>query len=195
MLWRLKDDVFAFTVEMPQKSLTRRGMLSTLSSLIDPLGFVSPVILKGRMMLRSLRRIRAGWDEKVTSSEAERWLQWINSLPALNDLHIPRCFNPTGFGNLRSIEIHNFSDASLFAYGACAYLQLVDRNGSCDCSLVIGKARLAPNKAVSIPQLELTAAVLAVRLNNFVVKEMDLGFTCESHFWTDSTAVLHCIYN
>ena len=50
MLWRLKDDVFAFTVEMPQKSLTRRGMLSMLSSLFDPLGFVSPVILEGRMV-------------------------------------------------------------------------------------------------------------------------------------------------
>ena len=122
MLWRLKDDVFSFTVEMPQKSLTRRGMLSTLASLFDPLGFVSPVILEGRMMLRNLCRRKAGWDKEVTSSEAERWLQWINRLSALNDLHIPRCFNPTGFGNLRSIKIHNFSDTSLFAYGACAYL-------------------------------------------------------------------------
>ena len=160
---------------MPQKSLTRRGMLSALASLFDPLGFVSPVILEGRMMLRNLCRRKAGWDEEVTSSEAERWLQWINSLPALNDLNIPRCFNSAGFGNLRSIEIHNFSDASLFAYGACACLRLVDCNGSCDCSLVIGKARLAPNKAVSIPRLELTPAVLAVRLNNIVVKKMDLA--------------------
>ena len=71
----------------------------------------------------------------------------------------------------------------------------MDCNGSCDCSLVIGKARLAPNKAVSIPQLELTVAVLAVRLNNIVVKEMNLGFTCEFHFWTDSTTVVHCIYH
>ena len=195
MLWRLKDDVFAFTVEMPQKSLTGRGMLSALDSLFDPLGFVSPVILEGRMMLRNLCRRKAGWDEEVTSSEAERWLQWINSLPALNDLHIPRCFNSTGFRNLRSIEIHNFSDASLFADGACSYLRLVDCNGSCDCSLVIGKARLAPNNAVSIQRLELTAAVLAVRLNNVVVKEMDLASPCESHFWTDSTAGLHCIHN
>ena len=182
MLWRLKDDVFAFTVEMPQKSLTQRGMLSALSRLFDPLGFVSPEILERKMMLRNLCRRKASWDEEVTSSEAERWLQEINSLPALNDLHIPRCFNPAGIGNFRSIEIHNFSDASLFAYGACAYLRFVGCNGSCDCSLVIGKARLALNKAMSIPRLELTAAVVAVRLNNIVVKEMDLGFTCESHF-------------
>ena len=65
-----------------------------------------------------------------------------------------------------SIEIHNFSDTSLLAYEACTYLRLVDYNGSCRCSLVTGKARLARNKAVSIPRLELTAAVLAVRQNN-----------------------------
>ena len=107
--------VFAFTVEMPQKFLTRRGMLSTLSSLFDPLGFELPVILEVRMMLRNLSRRKAGWDEEVTSSKAERWLQWIKILPALTDLQIARCFYPTGFGNLKSIEIHNFSDASLLA--------------------------------------------------------------------------------
>ena len=48
---------------------------------------------------------------------------------------------------------------------------------------------------MSIPRLELTPAVLAVRLNDTEVKEIDFGFTCESHFWTDSTAVLHCIHN
>jgi len=46
-------------------------MLSAISSLFDPLGFVSPVILEGRMMLKR----KAGWDEKVTPLEAERWLQ------------------------------------------------------------------------------------------------------------------------
>ena len=138
MLWRLKDDVFA--EEMPQKSLTRRGMPSALSSLFDPLGCVSPVILEGRMILRNLCRRKAGWDKDVTSSEAERWLQWINSLPAINDLHIPCCFNPTDFGNLKSIEIHNFSDTSLLAYEACTYLRLVDYNGSCRCSLVTGNS-------------------------------------------------------
>jgi len=70
-------------------------------------------------------------------------------------------------------------------------LRLVDSNNNCYCSFVSSKARLAPNKAVSVPRLELTAAVLAVRLNDIVVKELDtLEAECASYFWSDSTAVL-----
>ena len=50
----LKKDSFVFAVELPQKPLTRRGMLSAISSLFNPLGFVSPVILKRRMTLRAM---------------------------------------------------------------------------------------------------------------------------------------------
>jgi len=120
----------------------------------------------------------------------------VSGLPVLNDLSIPRCFKPTSFGNLKSIEVHNFSDACLSAYGACSYLRLVDSNNNCYCSFVIGNARLAPNKAVSVPRLELTAVVLAVRLNDIVVKELDtLETECASYFWSDSTAVLHSLRN
>ena len=35
--------------------------------------------------------------------------------------------------------------------------------------------------------------MLGVRQNNIVVKELDLGFTCKSYFWTNSKVVFHCI--
>ena len=89
------------------------------------------------------------------------------------------------------MEIHNFSDASSYAYGACTYLRAV---GNCYCSLLIGKARPAPIKAVSTPRLELTAAVLAVTLNA-VVKNALEAESCVSKFWTEYMAVLHCIQN
>ena len=61
------------------------------------------------------------------------------------------------------------------------------------CSFRLGKSRLAPIKSVSIPKLELTAAVLAVRLSCLLKAELDLPVVLI--FWTDSTAVLHCTKN
>ena len=55
------------------------------------------------------------------------------------------------------------------------------------------KSRLATIKSVSIPKLELAAAVLAVRLSCLLKAELDLPVVLI--FWTDSTAVLHCIKN
>ena len=49
--WNLQEDLFTFSFEMKEKPLTRRGILSTVSSIYDPLGFVSPFILKGRIIL------------------------------------------------------------------------------------------------------------------------------------------------
>ena len=63
------------------------------------------------------------------------------------------------------IEIHNFANASSYAYVACSNLHLVDIDDNILCAFIIAKLRLASIKAVSIRRLELTAAVLAVRIN------------------------------
>ncbi|KAL0196747.1 hypothetical protein M9458_005287, partial [Cirrhinus mrigala] len=56
------------------------------------------------------------------------------------------------------------------------------------------KARVAPLKQLTIPRLELAAAVLAVRVNTMLLKELQLPLQ-RSFFWTDSTTVLKYIFN
>ena len=58
----------------------------------------------------------------------------------------------------------------------------------------MGKALVAPIKSVSVPRLELTAAVVSVRLEQHVKKEFDIT-EIKSVFWTDSTAVLQILRN
>ena len=87
-----------------------------------------------------------------------------------------------------------FADASSYAYAACSYLRLMDTDDNIFCAFVIAKARLRPIKAVLIPRLELTAAVLAVLLNALVKGELNFD-VCQSYFWIDSTAVLLSILN
>ena len=120
-------------------------------------------------------------------------MHWIEQLSGLNNIQVPRCFKPITFRSVTSIELH-FADASSFAYGAHSYLRLADDVGNISLSFIASKSRLASVKSVSIPRLKLTAAVLAVRLDEMIRKELDLSIT-SSFFWTDSTAVLYSIKN
>ena len=53
---------------------------------------------------------------------------------------------------------------------------------------------LAPLKAMTIPRMELSAAVLATRLDQMIRRELDL-LVDGSTFWTDSTCILQYIEN
>lgn len=105
-----------------------------------------------------------------------------------------RCYKPVDFGKVAKAEIHHFSDASFKGYGQCSYLRLVNEDGQIHCSFVIGKARVTPLKSVTVPRLELTAAVLSVRISEQLKRELDIEITDEV-FWTDSRVVLGYIAN
>ena len=192
--WNIQRDVFEFRVNIPPHSLTRRGILSTLSSLFDPLGFVSPIILNPKNLLQNLCKQGLNWDDDISDTEAVQWQAWLQTLTQLQKFTVSRCYKPADFDRIISYELHHFSDASANAYGACTYLRVVDDHGRIQCSLIMAKSRLAPMKTVSIPRLELTAAVLSVRLDILLQKELQIT-ACTSTFWSDSTAVLHIIHN
>ena len=190
--WHVKGDYFTFDIHVNKKSFTRRGLLSMTASVYDPMGFVAPVILEAKLLLQDLCKQKVNWDSVISEEERVRWSRWLEELPYLNELRIPRCFTQVAAA---SYEIHCFADASSFAYGACSYLRIIDTKGFVHCSFLLGKSRLAPIKSISIPKLELTAAVLAVRLGLSCLLKAELDLPVVSTFWTDSTAVLHCIKN
>ena len=68
VLWNIKEDVFTFKVNMKEKAKTRRGMLSTLSSVYDALGLVAPFLLQGRRILQHLYEENLQWNEMVPQS-------------------------------------------------------------------------------------------------------------------------------
>ncbi|XP_068229419.1 uncharacterized protein [Palaemon carinicauda] len=80
------------------------------------------------------------------------------------------------------------------ALGVVAYLRVSDLWGNVSCRFIMGKARVATLKHVSVPRLELSAAVLAVRLGNTILTMID--FRVDGvYYWTDSTTVLRYIRN
>lgn len=89
------------------------------------------------------------------------------------------------------MEIHVFVDASLAAFACAGYFRIVD-HGHTRCILVASKAKVAPLKPLSIPRLELQAAVMGVRL----LKSIEENHTVQAvrrYIWSDSSTVLSWI--
>ena len=192
--WSLEDDCFRFRITLKDRPATRRGILSAVSAVYDPLGFLSPVVLSGKRILQDICRDQTDWDAPLSDDLVSRWRNWCSGLSALQDLQIPRCFKPDNFGVLKRVELHHFSDASTTGYGQSSYLRLVNDNDEVFCSLVLGKARVTPLRQISIPRLELTAAVLSVRIADVLKSELQFDNITE-YFWTDSKVVLGYIAN
>ena len=192
--WNVELDAFIYDVDLPDKPITKRGLLSMTSSLYDPLGFVGPVVLVPKLIQQELCRQQLDWDDKIPDPLADEFVEWLQEVGALTKLKIERCLKPcTNFKDEPQIELHTFSDASEFAYGAAVYAKVIT-----DCktrvALVIGKSRVAPLKVMSIPRLKLTAAVVAAKLHKFVFDEM-VQKPAAAYFWTDSMTVLGYLSN
>ena len=110
--WCIESDTLCFHIELKDKPTTRRGILSTISSVYDPLGIVSLVILVGKQILRDLCRQNVDWDDALPEDIVQRWERWRNELPPLEEVKVPRCVKPPGFENVVKTEIHSFADAS-----------------------------------------------------------------------------------
>ena len=194
MLWQLNSDTFKFSIGITEKPMTRRGLLSTVCSLYDPLGFLAPCILPAKKILQELCQLpELDWDEQIPREFSTKWTNWLEDLPLLEQLFIPRCFKPDGFQSVKPLCLHMFSDASSYGYGVAAYLVL-DNGKTTHSSLIMGKSRLAPIKTVTIPRLELTAATTSVKLAQQIQKELDSTIE-QVVYYTDSTTVLHYIHS
>ena len=55
--WDIENDTFIFRILFEPKPFTRRGVLSTINSLFDPLGFTAPVTLEGKLLLREMMQL------------------------------------------------------------------------------------------------------------------------------------------
>lgn len=194
MQWCTSSDSFRFKIHLPDKPCTRRGILSVVSSVYDPMGFLAPLLLPIKLILRDLCQEKKGWDEEIHEKECRTWMKWLTDLDKLSELRLNRCFKPPAFGPTKAAQIHNFSDASRDGYGVVSYLLLTNDRGEKHVSFLMGKSRVAPLKQITIPRMELTAAMIAVKIDRMLKEELEVPLM-ESVFWTDSTTVLKYIEN
>lgn len=182
-----------FDLPLETKPFTKRGILSLINSIFDPIGFIAPVKMKGKMLLREISQGTTGWDGELPQEYMNLWSEWINSLESLKDIKIPRCYT-SQLSKATNTEIHIFSDASEKAIGAVAYLKTRFSDNSVSIGFLIGKAKLAPTKGHSLPRLELCAAVMAIEIHEIIRESLDIK-PDSVKFYTDSQVVLGYINN
>ncbi|XP_062714026.1 uncharacterized protein LOC134290833 [Aedes albopictus] len=198
MQWLPKEDAFTYTFALRsdiQQVLkedhvpTKREVLKVVMSLFDPLGCLSFFLVHGKILIQDTWISKIGWDDPVTESCFARWKQWIALFDQLSSLRIPRCYfrapYPSDFGQL---QLHIFVDASESAYSCVAYFRL-PVGDQIQVSMVAAKTKVAPINTISIPRLELKAAVLGTRLSESI-KQYHTVPIANVFFWSDSKTVL-----
>lgn len=134
----------------------------------------------------TLAKLRNWNDPNIHTDLLEKWNMWENELADLCKLKLPRCPIPTIFDVEPSkFSSHVFGDASKFAYGSAAYL-LIEQHGNIHISFIMACSRVAPKQQLSMPHLELCAALINAQPAKFLRQELTIAKD-EVKLWTDST--------
>ena len=172
--WDIKSDRIIFTLNLPDAPYSKRGVLRVTCSLFDPLGFLTPFILRAKILLQELWRRGYGWDDLIDKESSTFWQKWLESANNVATVYIDRCFNDFIDNPVAEIQLHIFSDASELAYGSVAYFRFHFKVGGYACRFIMSKSKLAPIRTVTLPRLELNAAVTGVRMYKTIIQEAAL---------------------
>ncbi|XP_053690919.1 uncharacterized protein LOC128739459 [Sabethes cyaneus] len=198
IIWNPGQDVFSFSTEhrddlkeylQGSKNTTKRIILSCVMGFFDPLGLLSCFTVHGKMLIQDLWRTGCDWDQEVDEASRVKWQQWTGLFPLVERIRIPRpYFGRTKSSEISKLELHIFTDASIYAYGCVAYIRAIVGD-VVKCSLAMSRSKVAPLKLESIPRLELRGAILGARMLHTIKTNHSIPIN-RYVFWTDSQTVL-----
>ncbi|XP_013185504.2 uncharacterized protein LOC106131061 [Amyelois transitella] len=189
LTWDKCNDTFKYLVQLPtiEEPITKRKVISDISRLYDPLGWLAPIVIKAKIFIQKLWTSGLKWDEKLTPQLLTEWVAYRNELLLIKSFEIPRWMNTRKDDT--SVQLHGFCDASSEAYAAVVYIRVIDKCSNINVNLVTSKTKVAPIKQLSIPRLELCGATI---LSKLLIEVADiLGIPKQHiHAWSDSSVVL-----
>ncbi|XP_071573005.1 uncharacterized protein [Temnothorax nylanderi] len=188
VLWNPADDCFTLRLAPPTRvtGSTKRSVLSDVARCFDPLAWAAPVLIFGKIFIQDLWMAGIDWDQPLPEELQSSWARFAETLPHLNTLSVPRS---VGYDAGGKVELHGFSDASSCAYAAAVYLRCTDASGNISVHLLVAKTKVAPIRPVSIPRLELSAALLLAELLDVTDKGLELS-GIQKFAWIDAAVVL-----
>lgn len=181
--WAPNEDKFCYKFSFSHvEYFTKRNILSDIAKIFDPLGWISPCLITAKLLIQDLWAEQKQWDEPLPR---DKWIIWENLRSGLqeiaNNLWIPRWLHSVSTSD---IEIHGFSDASTQAYAVAIYLKTTFE-GQVQVNLLCAKTKVAPLKRISIPRLELMAALMLAKLVAHI-KTIFRFPQAKYYYWSDS---------
>ncbi|XP_039534154.1 uncharacterized protein LOC120483252 [Pimephales promelas] len=191
--WNCLDDTLGYKNRIAEPvQPTMRNLYKTLASQFDPLGFIVPFTTRAKILIQDLWKHNLSWDDPIEPIHLrEIWSKWVAELSSITRLQFPRTYVPGGADAPSTVrELHVFCDASERVYGSVAYLRVTDDSKKVHVTFVLARSRVAPRKCLSMPRLELCAALSGAQM----VKVIQAELTIPIHkviYWADSTTALH----
>ncbi|CAG0896848.1 unnamed protein product, partial [Cyprideis torosa] len=202
--WKRDTDRFLLdlsSIPSPRK-FTKRELLRSFASVYDPLGILSPFVMRLKILFQYTwtQPIKwddpvpnvheytwtqpIKWDDPVPNEVKETWETWLKEAKTLA-LHLPRW---VGLTNEDWILVC-FTDANLTSMGIAVYCVQEGKQSH----LLTGKSRLCPLKpnTLTVPRAELVALLLGVRLIDRLSNEMKPP--SQIHLYTDSETCIKWI--
>ena len=155
-----------------------------MSSVWDPLGFVSPFAVRGRVFLQELWPLKLDWDHVVDEERLQVWAKFEQEAGSLDELTFPRCYRRQK-EVANDFQLHVFSDSSVKAKSTVAYYRFMYESDNVDVTLISARTRVTPQKKQTIPRLEFDTLRMGVNLATIISEESDIEVK-RVVFWTDS---------
>lgn len=196
--WCVKTDHFILDVSEVGRQArklvpTKRHIVSLVGRIYDPLGFLSPVVIRLKSLFQELCELKLEWDEPLTGAPLRRWESMVADLQADQQVRVPRYLLCEVHHEVDSYSLIGFCDASKKAYAAVVYLRVKTKEGL-HVKFLTSKTRVNPLQPQTIPRLELLSALLLTRLLVSVEKGLESRLPLsETTCYTDSKVALHWI--
>jgi len=189
LVWHPDQDYFCCALNLaPSPVFTKRGVLSLVARIFDPLGLFGPVVFLAKSIMQQTWRHGVAWDDPLPDDIHADWTAFVSELPSLLDVRVPRHINGR---QSAPCYLLGFCDASQVGYAAVVYVRMVNVEGDKSVFLIGTKTKLAPTKTLTVPRLELNAAVLLARwlgrIQKILSPQLDVVGV---RAWSNSTIVL-----
>ena len=170
---------------------TKRNLLKLSASLLDPLGIVSPVSVRMKILLQETCKLHLELDTPLPETLVKAWCEILNDFEQIPCISIPRCYFDETNEEIEQYSLHAFGDTSKKAFCSVIYLVMKIASGY-HRKLVTSKTRVVPLKEMSVPRLELIATLILARLLNNVKHSLESQILFESIYLAEVTAQLFC---
>ncbi|XP_064637851.1 uncharacterized protein LOC135494030 [Lineus longissimus] len=187
--WNKVNDTLALAPKSSPKtdSVTKRQVLSETSSVFDPLGYVSPLIVPARKFVNELWSKGKSWDEPLTPEEVKQWDKIRISISRASEFNIPRGL---GMRSDSPVTLVVFCDGTPVTASACVVYMKQDNN----IRLLGSKNKLVSNSGFTTPKCELQAMVIGSKYGQWLKETYAESYPIITMLYLpDSQVALHWI--